>query len=430
MSLKVGVVVPSWHYWLDPVKLQPLWEMYYATLIEDSVADVNVQIIDKRKNDDLIIPECDAYFYWVMKSADSQEVYQTATVLKKQYPGSVHMAGGNHVDHLTEECKQYFDTVFLGTAEELIVKAFADLRSNKLADLYKADKPFPFSDYAHGRRNFLPADRVVNNKHFSQYGAVPGTGVYFSRGCSFKCSFCVYNNPGKFEYRTGEQIKAEISYLKSHYGIKGVNLRDEVCIPVKRDVAIPYLEAIGESDVIWRGQTVPFGDEDMVKLAAESGCQEVALGMESADSDEVLIISNKPSRSIDKNKRYVEVLKKYGIKVKICLIFGLPGESEHVVDRTIKFLEEIEPDYVALSGFDPVPGSPFYNEPEKYGLKFIDKDLNKHAHLVYRFGDEEDVGLPFEYEENAPWGKSLTRGQIVENIKTLQGWLRERGMSY
>ena len=157
--------------------------------------------------------------------------------------------------------------------------------------------------------------------HFSQYGGVTGTGVYFSRGCSFKCSFCVYNNPGKFEYRSYDRITAEIAYLKSCYNVRGVNLRDEVCIPVKREIAKPFLEAIGDSGVIWRGQTVPFGDEEMVKLAAESGCQELALGMESADSDEVLIISNKPSRSIERNKRYVEVLKKHGIKIKICLIF-------------------------------------------------------------------------------------------------------------
>jgi radical SAM superfamily enzyme YgiQ (UPF0313 family) len=430
MSLNVGVVIPSWHYWLDPIKLQPLWEMYYATLIEDKVFDVNVQIIDRRGNQDQPLPECDVYFYWVMKSADSQEAYDIVASLRQLYPQSTHMAGGNHVDHLTELCSQHFDTVFLGTAEGLIIQAFTDYRQNNLQTIYRASSNFPFSEYKHARRNLLPTDRIVNNQHFSQYGGVPGTGIYLSRGCSYKCSFCVYNNPGKFEYRTPAQITEEIEYLKKYYGVKGINLRDEVCIPVKKSIAQPFLEAIGNSDVIWRGQTVPFGNEDMVKLAAESGCKEVALGMESADSDDVLIISNKPSKSIDRNKRYVEILKKYGIKVKICLIFGLPGESEHVVERTIKFLEEVQPDYVALSGFDPVPGSPFFNQPEKYGLKFIDKDFSKHAHLIYRFGDEEEVGLPFEYEKNAPWGKSLSRNQIVNNIKTMQAWLRERGMSY
>ena len=70
------------------------------------------------------------------------------------------------------------------------------------------------------------------------------------------------------------------------------------------------------------------------------------------------------------------------------------------------------------------------NNPQKYGLKFIDQDLTKHAHLLYRFGDEEEIGLPFEYETYTPWGKSLSRTQITQNIKIMQNWLRERGMSY
>ena len=430
MTVSVGVIVPTWHYWIDPIKLQPLWELHYASVIEDRVDDVSVQIIDRRGNQDQPIPECDVYFYWIMKSADAFEMYDIAAGIRKKYPKAIHIAGGNHVDHLTEQASAHYEALILGTGEELIVDAFKDLRAKKLEKVYKATVAYPFCDFGHARREFIPRERVVNEKHFSQYGGVPGTGVYFSRGCGFKCSFCVYNNPGKFEYRKAEQITTEIEYLKKNYGVQGVNLRDEVCIPVNRNVAQSYLEGIGNAGVIWRGQTVPFGDEEMVKLAAESGCKEVALGIESADSDMVLELSNKPSKSIEKNKKYIELLKKYGIRVKVCLIFGLPGETEHVVERTIKFLEEVDPNYVALSGFDPVPGSPFYNNPKKYGLKYIDKDLSVHAHLLYRFGDEEDVGLPFEYEEHAPWGKSLSRGQIVENIKTLQEWLRERGMSY
>jgi hypothetical protein len=83
-----------------------------------------------------------------------------------------------------------------------------------------------------------------------------------------------------------------------------------------------------------------------------------------------------------------------------------------------------------VSGFDPVPGSPFYRDHQRYGIKSIDDDLTKHAHLLYRFGDKEDVGLPFEYEDNNEWGKTLSRDQIVTNIKQIQHYLREREMAY
>jgi len=432
--LHVGVVVPSWHYWFNPVKLQPLWELYYATFIDEHVPGTDVCLVDMRGQDVPVseqpIPEKDVYFYWIMKSADSVEIYETVKRIRVMYPKAVHIAGGTHVDHHLTECSEIFDAAISGTAEAQIIQAFAGLQSGELLSVYRQDALQPFCEFGHARRDFLPTERVVNNLHFQEYGGVAGTGVYFSRGCGFKCSFCVYNNPPKFEYRTPEQITAEIEYLKENYGVRGVNLRDEVCIPVNPKLSRGYLEAIGKAGVIWRGQTVPFGTEEMVKLAAEAGCKELALGIESADSDLVLEISNKPSKSIENNKKYIELLKSYGIRVKVCMILGLPGESRHVLERTVKFLEEVEPAYVAVSGFDPVPGSPFYMNPEKYGIKRIDHNLEKHAHLLYRHGEDEDVGLPFEYEKEGPWGTTLSRNEIIDNIKSLQSWLRDRSMAY
>lgn len=431
----IKVVVPSWHYWINPLKLQPLWELYYATLLRDSFPEHDVSLIDYRepvaREDGFVPPEGDVYVYWIMKSADSFEAYEIAATLKKMYPKSYHIAGGTHVDHLPDQCAEHFDTVLRGTAEDTMVSAIEGFLGGRTQEMYlTTDNRCHFSNYAFPRRDFLSPERVVNGEHFQQYGGVPGTGVYFSRGCSFRCNFCVYNNPPKFEFRSPEQITAEIEYLKAEYGVEGVNLRDEVCIPVNPKEAVPYLEAIGKGGVIWRGQSVPLGSEEMVRLAADVGLQEVALGLESVDSDDVITIANKPSKSIENNKAYIELLKKHGIKVKVCLIFGLPGESVHVLDRTIAFLEEVEPDYVAVSGFDPVPGSPFFRDAEKYGIKNIDEDLSKHAHLLFRFGDEEEVGLPFEYERETPWGQALSRAEITDNLRGIQTYLRERGMSY
>ena len=166
-----------------------------------------------------------------------------------------------------------------------------------------------------------------------------------------------------------------------------------------------------------QGQTVPLGSEELLKIASQTGLKELALGIESVDSDMVLEISNKPSKSISNNIKYINLCRKYGIKVKVCLIFGLPGESKDVLKKTINFLDSVKPDYVAVSGFDPVPGSPFYQEPKKYGIKYINGDLSQHSHLLFRFDENENTGLPFEYETITPFGKSLTREEIIFNIK-------------
>ena len=35
--LNISFIIPSWHY-DDPFKLQPYWELYYATILREQLA--------------------------------------------------------------------------------------------------------------------------------------------------------------------------------------------------------------------------------------------------------------------------------------------------------------------------------------------------------------------------------------------------------
>jgi radical SAM superfamily enzyme YgiQ (UPF0313 family) len=377
------------------------------------------------------IPERDFYFYWIFKTGDATEIYSIVKLLRNKYPNSVHAAGGTHVDMCQDECKEYFDSIVVGTGEHSFKKIVDDKNSGNLAKVYFRDyRELSFKDTLFPDRSFLPADKIVNNKIFDQYGKIPATLVYFSRGCMFNCSYCTYNVPNKLQTKSPEIIKKEIQYLKSNYDIKGILLKDEVAISPNKKISTAMLDAIGESDVVWRGQTITLATHEQLKLAKESGCLELAVGVETVDNG-VMKVINKEWQSDLIIKKFLDSAKDVGIKVKICLIFGLPGEPPDIVEKTIKFLEETNPDYISLSGFLPVPGSPIYKDYKKYGIKHIDKDWSKYSHLLFRFSDEEEVGLPFEYEENPPWGhKSFSREEIKENIVKVQSWLRERNMLY
>ena len=39
---------------------------------------------------------------------------------------------------------------------------------------------------------------------------------------------------------------------------------------------------------------------------------------------------------------------------------------------------------------------------------------------LIRFSDEEETGLPFEYEKTTPWGESFTRDEIKKNIRSMR----------
>ena len=109
---------------------------------------------------------------------------------------------------------------------------------------------------------------------------------------------------------------------------------------------------------------------------------------------------------------------------------GLPGEPANIVEKTIDFINKNQIDYVSLSGFCPMPGSPIFKNPEKYDIEIIDKDWNKHAHLLFRFSESEHVGLPFKFKKKTSWGNSFSRNEIISNIQQIQKWLSNRSMTY
>jgi len=435
--LKVGIIIPSWHYWVNPCRIQALYEMYFATLSESRFAksEVEVDIIDTRgvRRDQQIyhVPERDLYLYWIAKTGDYSRVAELVKAIKVKYPKSKHAGGGTHIDIFGQECSKDFDAIVIGPGEESFTSIIKDVGKGSLNKVYKTDyKDVHYKDYPFAKRHFMPETAVVNNLLFEKYGPnIRSTCVLFSRGCNFRCKYCVYNIPSKVQMRTPESITEEIEYLKKEYKIEAINLKDEICVPVNRDVAIGFMQAIKKANVLWRGQTTVLGvTEEKIALAKESGCLELATGVESVSQQVLDIIDKKIT--VEDVRSFIRLCKKYDIKVKMCLVFGLPGEPQNIVEMTKQFIEENRPDYISLSGLDPLPGSDIYTNCQDYGIKNIDTNWEKHAHLLYRFSNQEEVGLPFEYEQTNKWGKTFSRDQIIENICQAQEYFRERQMTY
>lgn len=433
----VGIVVPGWHYWANPARIQPMYELYFATLLEScfSPKDVRVDIIDLRgiRQDQQVfhVAERNLYVYWITKTGDYSRIQKLVGRLRAAYPQTKHVAGGTHIDIFAGESGKDFDAIVVGPGEESLVSLINNCLTGQLGKTYRGDyKDAHYADYPFMRRHFLPETAIVNPLLFEKYGEnIRSTCVLFSRGCVFKCKFCVYNVPSVIQMRSLKSIEEEIKYLQDEYRVQAINLKDEICIPLKRETAVPYLDALKRSKIIWRGQTTIFGtDEDVLKMASESGCVELAIGVESV-SQQVLDIVGKKINP-DQVKSFIKTCRKYGIKVKMCLIFGLPGEPRDIVALTRSFIEEARPDYVSLSGFDPVPGSEIFQNAGYYGIKDIDTDWEKHAHLLYRFSEKEEVGLPFHYEKRNRWGATFSREEIIQNIIALQTYCRQQGLTY
>ncbi|WP_319582638.1 radical SAM protein [uncultured Pseudodesulfovibrio sp.] len=435
----VEFVVSTWHYFANPFKLHPLNELYLATVLEDRLGSaVQVGVSDlraaRKENstlDDCIdsIPERDMYVHWIAKTGDSVEVAAIVHRLRQRFPKAKHVGGGVHVETFQEESLKVFDAIVVGPGEESLQKAVLDAADKKLQQRYASRwQDVDFNDYPFPKREFLPESAIMNTALFEKYGGMPSTSVMFSRGCNFNCAYCYCNIPHFIQLRSPENITREVEYLKANYGLTAVNLRDEIAIPLSRKHALARMEALADCNVAWRGQTRVGLDRDILKTASESGCVELAIGVESVSTTALEIVDKQIN--LDQVRDFIANAHDFNIKIKMCLIMGLPGEPRDILERTKAFIEETTPDYVNVSGFDPMPGSHVFRDPKKFGIKTINTDWEKHAHLLFRFSDQEHFGLPFEFEENAPWGKAFSREEIMANLLDLQGYLRENNMCY
>jgi anaerobic magnesium-protoporphyrin IX monomethyl ester cyclase len=432
--LHIGFVLPPDIGNFKPFRSQPLTSLYLLTILEEKFGDkVDLSVIDlrgiTRENARYYLPEKDVYFYTLM-SQEYRNVCEVKDLLRSIYPKSLHVAGGVHVNLFQEDSARIFDSIALGEGDDTVVTIVEDILSGDLKPVYEKSDPVDINRYPYPDRKYIPLPAVVETRLLGgEYIDLPGTSVLFSRGCPFRCSFCANVNFGPTRFRTPELIEAEIEYLKKQYNVRALALKDDNAIPTNRKIAGPFLEAIARTHVKWRGQSRANGiSEDMVKLAAESGCTDLGIGIESVWPEALKLINKKIK--LEEAKQYIRALRKYGIGARLHLIFGLPGEPEDIVPRTLEFIEESEPSSVLLNLFCPLPGSDIALNPRAYGIKNVSLDWHDYRNLYARFDEEEQPHMWFEYNETTPWGKSMSNERIIANYSELQAVLRERNLNF
>lgn len=435
--LRIGFIIPSSKQNYEPFRNQPLVALYLFSILEEQFGErVRLSMIDLRgiKEDSILyyIPENDIFLYSVA-TPDFNEISSVVKTLRSIYSKAKHIAGGPHINIFPEQSRIIFDAIVLGEGEESIGKIINDILTSNLKPIYRQEKSVNLDTYPYPYRKYLPKAAIVNTGLLDgDYLSLRGTAVIFSRGCPFNCYFCANKNLnfGPVRYRSPKLVTEEIEYLKREYQIEALAIKDDNSIPFDRQFARKFLEAIGRTGVKWRGQSRANGiDSDMVKLAREAGCTDIAIGIESVFPKVLKLVNKKID--LEKAKDYIRLLNETGIGVRLHFIIGLPGEDDDVVEQTLNFIDESNPRSVLLSLFCPMPGCEIYESPESFGIKLDDSmNWDKYLTAFGRFDKNELPNMVFEYNEVTPWGRGRSKKRIIENCIELQSILRERGLNF
>jgi len=109
---------------------------------------------------------------------------------------------------------------------------------------------------------------------------------------------------------------------------------------------------------------------ETLKKMKEAGCISVKFGVESADKR---ILKNiRKAFTPEDARRMVRDCKKLGIYTHATYMFGLPGETETSIEKTVEFFVKLKTDTAQFSAATPYPGTDFYKMCKENGWLVTD----------------------------------------------------------
>jgi len=296
------------------------------------------------------------------------------------------MAGGVHANLLPEQTLRDLQphVVGIGEGEDTILELVAEWQRRNFAEvkgvcyrdgdrvvrtpsrqLSKDISRFPLpARHLLQEDDFIMSDRMSNTS-LRMTHIVPG------RGCPFPCRYCA-SAQTKSQYRSGENIRAELIHLIERYGIEGFAVVGNDFILNKNNVS-DICSKIGDLGLRWATLTrVDRVDPDTLRMMRRAGCYELEFGVESG-SQRVLDAMDKRA-TIEQVRTALREAHEAGIKNKVFLVHGYPGEDRESTEETMRLLDEVGPwiERVSLFRFVPLPGTYVYNHARELGIRGTD----------------------------------------------------------
>jgi radical SAM superfamily enzyme YgiQ (UPF0313 family) len=217
-------------------------------------------------------------------------------------------------------------------------------------------------------------DEVIAHRYFDSNPSgqlAPHAQVWSSRGCPYKCIFCVWpatmtgNDPDGTKKRTvrhysADYMEAFLTELVQKYRYRSIyfdddtfNLGDkhvERMCAVMRKIGVPWA-AMCRADTsrmeLWREMK-------------ESGCFGVKIGFESGNQHVVDNIVNK-RLDLEYARAAVAECQRVGMTVHGTFTYGLPGETTEQMMDTKRYRESLNLDTCQESGCAEIEGTPLHS---------------------------------------------------------------------
>lgn len=309
-----------------------------------------------------------------------------ADKIKEVLPNTHLCLGGAHAGKIPDETFQMSDNI------DSIIRKEYDFTVVDLAEAIKDNKNLETVDGISFRDNGkiihnkpranteslddLPFVSEVYLRHFGEsgmkkyfYASVrwPQVTILTARGCPYNCSFCNIPSKNSYRARTPENVVEEFEFIQNKLPfIKEVMIEDDT-FPVdkKRTLKICQLLKKQKINLPWSCNARVNTDEETLRAMKNAGCRLMCVGFESESQNVLNAIHKGTTKKMQFD--FMRKVRKIGLLVNGCFIFGLPNDTIKTIRNTIEMAKQLNPDTAQFYPLMVYPGTEAFEWAKENG---------------------------------------------------------------
>lgn len=335
-------------------QMEPLAPAVLASLCP---VDVEVRFYDDRMEPipydeptDLVAISVETY--------TAKRAYQIASEYRRR--GVPVCMGGFHATLVPDEVSEYAESVVVGEAEDAWPQVIADFRAGRMRRMYRSpDRP---------RLQGVRPDRsIFEGKKYLPIGLVEA-----GRGCHLRCEFCAIQS--FFDSTQNRRPAAEIIDEVRQIDKKLVFFVDDN-FTSHIGQAKDLMRQLAPLRIKWVSQASIHAahDEEFLRLARDSGCQALLVGLETLNRDTLKTMQKSFNMMKGGYDAAFANFRRYGIRLYITFMLGYDGDSRDAFRQNVSFAKQNRFFMVSFNHVTPFPGTPLYRRLEEEGRLLYDR---------------------------------------------------------
>jgi radical SAM superfamily enzyme YgiQ (UPF0313 family) len=261
--------------------------------------------------------------------------------------------GGIHPTVASEEVLGHSDSIVMGEGESVWPQVLANCREGRMERSYVGRPTMDLGELPPLPRRLLDQDDYLTLKVVSA-----------TRGCPNSCTFCSAGSAVGKRYRV-RPVQDVVRELEDLPGRFTLFLDDN--LGWDREYTKQLFRALIPLGLKWIGEMSlsAIQDQDLIDLAADSGCLGLGLGFESLSPTVISSIRKHRTNDPATYGELVDRVHERGIAVEGYFIVGFDEEGPEAFEPLVEFIQEAHIEAPNIHTLIPYPGTQLFRQYER-----------------------------------------------------------------